>query len=621
MAIGEYSLSSATTAAGRVSSGTAAARHAAMREISAALPRFRLGLVPGDTGAQAARVARAWAAKKREEQARDAAEIAQELQTGIGESSLALYGRQGLAADGVQDAFKEQANDAVSKRLREVDPETAKLVQDRLAPWLAGRYENFARFGASEVRKGQRLKLETDMAGFGQSEAMDIVAQARASDADTDRLKENVDAYYAQFAATTEESAKRLGQAVQGGIISQEEADARAAKLRRDNASNLVSALIEGGAVNTAEALIERWTKGKARQDAQKPQEEPSPTSPTSPTSPPEGRQTTVAARLGLGADEIERFRTQIASQRRRAEAEKRQEEAERHRLADEEFQKKEIAVHTAPVPSDAKGLEAYLAKQAAWYAKMSTDTSLSPQRRNMCAKTAERLGFGAEDAKDRQAREARAAYNEAKAERKEQAAYEEKLAKQREQALKESQKETYELSKLAFEARGEWTPDGQFRDMTAAEMRETAHALLADGKISKLQFLSLMQVGEQSRTDEANAFRDLVLADTPKLFRNVGKWSKGRFGFTTNDKRNVASPSGRQTALGEAVSCGQYMKAMNQTIAWMQQTNASVEQAKQHFDNLTKGIVAGQQKASMDAALEADENLVKEWGRNLNGY
>lgn len=277
--------------------------------------------------------------------------------------------------------------------------------------------------------------------------------------------------------------------------------------------------------------------------------------------------------------------------------------------------------LHLAPVPQTDEAQAAYFDKMGDAYEKMAMTPGLDEATSANYAKTAQSLRFRAVGERNASAAATKAAEKEAAREQRER-------LKEAQARFKEAQEETFSTVENEFNIGGYRTNDGEWHDMDANEMADRAMKLLNEKKITRVQFNKLMAIQKPKMDEENLAFRDLVLADVKNLLPNVG-YRNGRFQFKPTKDVTVTKSTGVGFDTGsrwywsnprEEYTYGELIKAMNITLKWQQMNKKTPAEAKEHFDDLTKGIIRGHQRATVKDVLEDAEQLNNDW-RNLHGY
>ena len=333
--------------------------------------------------------------------------------------------------------------------------------------------------------------------------------------------------------------------------------------------------------------------------------------------SPEEFMPVEIASRLPdgkLGGKAQDALVDEIRKERRMFKAEQKLIEHEAHEAARNAAREQEIKLHLLPVPQTDEAQAAHFEQMGAAYAEMAKNPNLDEATRLSYAKTAESLGFRAVGERAASAAARKAAEKEAIREARAQ--------------IKEAQEEMFSMAEADFTAGGYYTEQGGWQDMDANEMAERARTLLNEKKITRVQFNKLMTI-QKPKMDEQNlAFRDLVLADVKKLLPNIG-YRNGRFQFKPTKDVAITKSTGVGFETGKRwywtnprseYTYGELIKAMNITLEWQQNHKATPVEAKKHFDELTKGIISGQQRANVQQALEESEQLNEDW-RNAHGH
>ena len=554
------------------------------------------------------------------------------------------YERQGLAAEGMADEWLANYSKSREQGRALLPPKVRELADRENAQWVQGQYANLKAYEIREVRRGKVNAITQSaedaatrvMWSVGQQTSADLRGRDReledarkeyedsvralspeilsgldekekaqseaAAKMAKDRLDERTrlamedfgtraDNHFHEMLDEIENVGRQFDAGVADRLYDEHEGRVRKQKAARATIQNVVGSLVADGALDAAERFV-TLLETEMDTDSDMP----------------------VAGRYGFAPAEIKAMQKDIEQARKAKEREAKIAESEAKDAARDAAREQEIKTHLRPIPQDDEAQAAYFEQMGAQYADLAKDPSLDAATRLSYAKTAESLGFRAVGERNASAAARKAAEREA--------------AREADARLKEAREQIFTAAETDFNAGGFYDDKGEWHDMDANEMAERARDLLNQRKITKLHFNRLMTIQKPKLDEENLAFRDMVLADAKKLLPNIG-YRNARFQFRPTKDKAVTQSTGIGFETGSRWywsnprsewTYGQLVEAMNLTLDWQRIHKASAVEAKAHFDDLVKGIVSGQLKANVDAALEDERQMIKDW-RNARGH
>lgn len=270
-----------------------------------------------------------------------------ELQRKVSDIDLPLLDKRGLDAANAADDFDKQTKGAFSEISSQLNPKLREAFAMRTAPWLAGRRENIIKHALSQYRQGRRDEIEASLDEMEDMELADTVALARSyQDMDIgddaarkEFWKDNAQNLLVQIGATGAANAAELyTSAINEGLLTKEEAEAKAKKRASRSVKALMNTLIADGNTHAADAILDEFDAKETREGLTK--------------------------ATGIGADEVAAMRRAVASRRDALAAEGRQQAADALREAKANAANRELDfARNNPFPEDEKLLPDYFTR------------------------------------------------------------------------------------------------------------------------------------------------------------------------------------------------------------------------------------------------------------------